>query len=104
MHQRAYICEAGRPPVALEQHSRRQAIGIVTSTLKCHSVLSGQHWSRPLIMSPLPVQAMRLKHGMRFRMMAVGLKMAGHKKVADMITSSWKVRPSAVNSHPFHTL
>lgn len=47
---------------------------------------------------------MRLKHGMRFRMMAVGLKMAGHKKVADMITSSWKVRPSAVNSHPFHTL
>lgn len=39
----------------------------------------------------LPVQAMRLKHGMKFRMMAVGLKMAGHKKVANMITSSWKV-------------
>lgn len=37
------------------------------------------------------MQAMRLKHGMKFRMMAVGLKMAGHKKVANMITSSWKV-------------
>jgi hypothetical protein len=52
---------------------------------------------------------MRLKHGMKFRMMAVGLKMAGHKKVANMITSSWKVlAPLSVNSvlvwtgHSFH--
>lgn len=37
------------------------------------------------------VQAMRIKHGMKFKMMAVGLRMAGHKKVADMIKSSWKV-------------
>ena len=34
---------------------------------------------------------MRLKHGMKFRMTALGLKIAGHKKVADMILSSWKV-------------
>ena len=37
------------------------------------------------------MQAMRLKHGMKFRMTALGLKIAGHKKVADMILSSWKV-------------
>ena len=34
---------------------------------------------------------MRVKHSLRFKFMAVGLKLAGHKKVADMITSSWKV-------------
>ena len=39
----------------------------------------------------LALQAMRLKHGMKFRMTAVALKMAGHKKVANMIISSWKV-------------
>ena len=37
------------------------------------------------------VQYMVVKHSLRFKMMAVGLKLAGHKKVADMITSSWKV-------------
>ena len=36
------------------------------------------------------VQYMVVKHSLRFKMMAVGLKLAGHKKVADMITSSWK--------------
>lgn len=37
------------------------------------------------------LQAMRMKHGIRFKLMAAGLRMAGHKKVADMIKSSWKV-------------
>lgn len=37
------------------------------------------------------LQAMRIKHGIRFKLMAAGLRMAGHKKVADMIKSSWKV-------------
>ncbi len=37
------------------------------------------------------MQAMRLKHGLKFRMTSVALKMAGHKKVANMIISSWKV-------------
>ena len=39
----------------------------------------------------MAVQAMRLKHGLKFRMTSVALKMAGHKKVANMIISSWKV-------------
>lgn len=34
---------------------------------------------------------MRIKHGIRFRMIAMGLRMAGYTKVADMIKSSWKV-------------
>ena len=34
---------------------------------------------------------MRLKHGLRFRAMAVGLRSAGHEKIANMIISSWKV-------------
>jgi hypothetical protein len=38
-----------------------------------------------------PVQAMRMKHGIRFKLIATGLRMAGYKKVADMINSSWKV-------------
>ena len=44
-----------------------------------------------LNMPGLAVQAMRLKHGLKFRMTSVALKMAGHKKVANMIISSWKV-------------
>ncbi|EIE20590.1 hypothetical protein COCSUDRAFT_48572 [Coccomyxa subellipsoidea C-169] len=39
----------------------------------------------------LAFKAMRMKHGIRFKLMAAGLRMAGHKKVADMIKSSWKV-------------
>ncbi|BDA50523.1 probable fatty acyl-CoA reductase 1 [Coccomyxa sp. Obi] len=39
----------------------------------------------------LAFKAMRIKHGIRFKLMAAGLRMAGHKKVADMIKSSWKV-------------
>ena len=34
---------------------------------------------------------MRLKHDIRFKMMATGLRLAGQKKVADIIQSSWKV-------------
>ena len=50
---------------------------------------------------------MVVKHSLRFKMMAMGLKLAGHKKVADMITSSWKVwHPSlsASLSHPHEAL
>ena len=43
------------------------------------------------------LQAMRIKHGIRFKLMAAGLRMAGHKKVADMIKSSWKVTPHLAN-------
>ena len=53
------------------------------------------------------VQYMVVKHSLRFKMMAMGLKLAGHKKVADMITSSWKVwHPSfsASLSHPHEAL
>ncbi len=34
---------------------------------------------------------MRIKHDIRFKLMATGLRLAGHKKVADIILSSWKV-------------
>ena len=53
------------------------------------------------------MQYMVVKHSLRFRMMAVGLKLAGHKKVADMITSSWKVwhhSLCAFLSHPREVL
>jgi hypothetical protein len=45
------------------------------------------------------LQAMQIKHGIRFKLMAAGLRMAGHKKVADMIKSSWKVSPTSPFIH-----
>ena len=55
----------------------------------------GHTWPHDLAMlmsTPcLLAQAMRLKHGLRFRAMAVGLRLAGQEKIASMIISSWKV-------------
>ena len=36
-------------------------------------------------------KVMVIKHGLRFKMIAAALRMKGNKKVADIITSSWKV-------------
>lgn len=56
----------------------------------------GHTWPYDLatLMGTPCLQAMRLRHGLRFRAMAVGLRLAGQEKIAGMIISSWKVGTS----------
>jgi fatty acyl-CoA reductase len=49
---------------------------------------------------------MRVKHDIRFRMLGAGLRMAGHKKLADMVANSWKIwklyNTSTMDFHLFY--
>ena len=54
----------------------------------------------------LPEQAMLVKHDIRFKVLAAGLRMAGHAKLAGMVQNSWKIwklyNTSTMDFHLFY--
>ena len=54
----------------------------------------------------MPIQAMLAKHDVRFKLLAAGLRLAGERKLCDLVLSSWKIwklyNTSTMDFHLFY--